>query len=276
MQDGRFDGPAVVLDVEPVPDVQPVPEHRDRLALEGVGQEERDELLGELAGAEGVARAEDDRRQAVGHVIGPGEMVPGGLGRRVGGGRLEGVGFPGGPAGPAAVDLVGRDVDEELDGREGPQGVEERVRAVDVGQDELAGVVDRPVDVGLGGEMDDALDAGEEAPDEGLVADVAEDEFVARVVLDVAQVVEVPGVGQLVQVDDPRPRVAAEDHADEMAADEARPARHEDGLAVEGPFRAHGRPPVLKIRTRPGNRASSRSSPSPSENLTWMSGRSRK
>ena len=54
----------------------------------------------------------------------------------------------------------------------------------------------------LGGEMDDALDAGKEAGDEVAVADVAVDEFVTRIGLDIAEVLEVPGVSQLVEVDD--------------------------------------------------------------------------
>ena len=111
--------------------------------------------------------------------------------------------------------------------------------------------------------MDDALDAGEDSPDEGLVADVAKDELVARVVLDVVQVVEVPGVGQLVQVDDPRRRMAAEDHPNKMTADKARPARHENRLAVEGPLRTYGHPPVPRIRIPPKNRAFSRWSRGP-------------
>ena len=258
-EEGRFDGPGVVVDVEPVPHVQAVPEDRQGLAFEPVRQEPRDELLRELAGAVGVRRAEDHGRQPEGHVVSPGQVVAARLAGRVGRGRQEGIGLAGGPARPAAVDLVGRDVDEGLDAREGPQGVEQDVGAVDVGQDELAGVVDRPVDVGLGGEVDDGLDPGEEAPDQVPVPDVAHDEFVAGVLLDVAEVVQVPGVGQLVQVDDPRLLVAAQEKADEVAADEARPARDEDGLAVEGPFRAHGRSPVLRTRTPPGNRASCRS-----------------
>ena len=156
--------------------------------------------------------------------------------------------------------------------REGPQGVEEGVGAVDVGQDELAGVVDRPVDVGLGGEVDDGLDAGEEAADQVPVADVAEDEFVAGVVLDVLEVVEVPGIGQLVQVDDLRLLVAAEEEADEVAADEARPARDEDRSCRRGSV------PCSWPFSRPQNPNPPRKSsvlpivPRPSEKRTWTSG----
>ncbi len=81
--------------------------------------------------------------------------------------------------------------------------------------------------------MDDPLDAREEAGDEVAVADVAVDELVAGVGLDVAQVLEVPGVGQLVEVDDADVRVAPEDVADEVAADEAGAPRDEERLAIQ-------------------------------------------
>jgi len=59
-------------------------------------------------------------------------------------------------------------------------------------------VDDGAVDVALGGEVDDDLVAGEVRFDGFLVADVALDEGAALVVEDVAQVLEVSGVGELV------------------------------------------------------------------------------
>ena len=56
----QVDAGAVVLDVAPVADVQAVAVERDLLAVEQVGDEQRDDLLGELVGAEVVRRAGDD------------------------------------------------------------------------------------------------------------------------------------------------------------------------------------------------------------------------
>ena len=87
------------------------------------------------------------------------------------------------------------------------------------------------VDVALGGEVDDGVDAGDELGDEVGVADVALDEAVAlgeRRAVDVAQVVEVAGVGQLVEVDDLVVVVRRQEMADEVAADEAGAARDQD------------------------------------------------
>ena len=99
-------------------------------------------------------------------------------------------------------------MDEKADVRRAAQGFEEDERPENVGQDELARVDDRAVDVRLGGEMEDALDAAENAADELLAADIPVDEFMARVAGDVGQVVEIAGLGQRVEVDDPDVRVA--------------------------------------------------------------------
>ena len=158
----ELDRPAVVVDVEPVAHVRSLPVERERLPFEGVGHEQRDELLRVLIRSVVVARPEDDDRQAVGHVVGVGQAVGPGLARGVGRGRGDRVGLPEEALVPAAVDLVGRDVDEELDVRRLLERLEQDEAPVDVGQDELAGVDDRPVDVRLGREVDDALDAREE------------------------------------------------------------------------------------------------------------------
>ena len=137
----------------------------------------------------------------------------------------------------AAVDLIRRDVDEDLDLRRRPERLEEHVRAVDVRQHELARVDDAPVDVRLGREVDDGLRPGRQGPRELPVADVPPHELVARIAVDVLQVVEVSRVGELVQVDDADAGNPAEEEADEMAADESRASGHEDRLPGERPFR---------------------------------------
>jgi uncharacterized protein YkvS len=60
------------------------------------------------------------------------------------------------------------------------------------------------------------------------VADVALDEAVAWIVLDVPQVLEIARVGELVEVDDLAVGVVRKVQADEVAADEACAARDQD------------------------------------------------
>jgi hypothetical protein len=237
----ELDRPAVVVDVQPVADVHPLAVERERAVLEGVGDEQRDEFLGVLERAVVVARPDDHHRCAVGHVVGVGQAVRPDLAGRVGRGGIERIGLLEKSFVAAAVDLVGRDVEEELDPGGLPDRLEEDVRPVDVGHDELAGVEDRAVDVRLGSEMEDALDVLQDAADKIPVADVAPDELVADVASDVVQVVEVAGVGQLVEVDDPDVGICGQEEMDEVAADESGPAGDEDGLAVQLPLRRLGR-----------------------------------
>ena len=174
-------------------------------------------------------------------VVGAHEVVGGGL--RGGVGAVRGVrralaeGRVVGAEG--AEDLVGRDVEE-------PEGValrlreplqvavrrlEQRVRAEDVGAQERRRVVDGAVDVALRREVDDRRGAvlGEEPRDEVAVADVAADEEVVGVVLEVGQVVEVARVREQVEVHDAR-QVALARQAHEVGADEPGAAGDQPGL----------------------------------------------
>src|SRR4030066_909802 len=89
----------------------------------------------------------------------------------------------------AAVDFIRGDMEEELDLGRPLQGIEKDEGPVHIGQDEFAGVEDGAVHVGLGGEMDDALDPFVEAAYDLPVPDVAADKPVARVPLHVLEVV---------------------------------------------------------------------------------------
>ena len=68
------------------------------------------------------------------------------------------------------------------------------------------------------------------------VADVSLHERVVRPVFDVPEVRQVPGVGQLVKVDDMIIMVFRYEQAHHMASDEARSACYKDGSSV-----VHGR-----------------------------------
>jgi hypothetical protein len=192
LQDGA-DGAAVVGDVEPVADLLAVAVHGQRLAGQGVGDHQRDELLGEVVRAVVVGAVAGGDRQAVGVVPGAHEVVGGGLAGGVRAVGLVGLGFGEGRVVGAqrAVHLVGAHMVEAEGGLGfGVQahpvaagGFEEGEGAVDVGADEVARAVDAAVHVALGGEVDDGagLVLGEQAVDEFAVADVAVHEDVAGV-----------------------------------------------------------------------------------------------
>src|SRR3989475_192178 len=82
-------------------------------------------------------------------------------------------------------------------------------------------------DDALGGEIDHRVDAAGDVADQLAVADVAVDEGVARIALDVLQVRRVARVGELVEVDDGVVGARREDVSNEVRADEAAPARDE-------------------------------------------------
>ena len=77
------------------------------------------------------------------------------------------------------------------------------------------------------------LQQGTDCPE---VADVCLHERVVRLVFDVPEVRQVPGVGQLVQIDDAVVRVFVHEQAHHMAPYEARTACNQDGSSV-----VHGR-----------------------------------
>ena len=92
--------------------LQAVAVERQPLVLERVGDEQRDDLLGELVRAVVVRRARDDHRHAVGGPVAVGEAVRAGLARRVRVARPQLVGLRRLARRHRPVDLVGRDLDE--------------------------------------------------------------------------------------------------------------------------------------------------------------------
>src|SRR6185503_1319257 len=210
----ELDAGAVVLGVQPLAHLLPVAVDRERLALEGVRDEERHELLGVLVRAEGVRTAGDRGAYAVRPHVGEHlEVAP----------RLRGAVGAGGPQRivlertppclEIAVDLVRRHLDVPRVVRASP--LEQRHRAEHVRVDELLRPEDRAVDVRLRGEIDDGL-AGLPGALDGLrVGDVADDEIDPGPL----QIGGIAGVRELVEDDDV---VAARDQpSDEVRADEA-------------------------------------------------------
>ena len=128
-----------------------------------------------------------------------------------------------------AVDLVGADL-EEAGHAVLARGLQQHEDAVNVGADEAARIVERAVDVAVGGEVDDRVAARHRGVDCPLVGDVGLHEGEARVARQVGEVGRVAGVGQLVHHHDPVLRVLLQQYVDIIGADEARPARHQHPL----------------------------------------------
>ncbi len=84
-------------------------------------------------------------------------------------------------------------------------------------------VLDAAVHMALGGEVDDAVDVLflHQLVDAIEITDVHLDELIVGLVLDVLEVGEVAGIGQLVEVDDLVFRVFVDEKSNDMAADEA-------------------------------------------------------
>ena len=132
-----------------------------------------------------------------------------------------------------AVNLIGRNVVEtEALPRPilefapiGARRLEQRIGADDVGLDEGGRAVDRPVDVGFGGQMHHRTGPvlGEDAPQRGTVTDIDFLEGIAPIGLDVRERAWRRRVGELVDIDDLGVGLADEE-ADEGRADEARAA----------------------------------------------------
>jgi len=154
--------------------------------------------------AEDVIAARDDDGELERAVVGLDDVLGGGLGRGIRVGRLEHVGFDaarilvvGG-----AIDLIGGDVDEALDavrlGR-----LDDHVSTHHVVLREGKRVAERVVDMRLGGSMDDGVDllGFEDVLQQIGGQDVALDELVVRVVLDLIEVVQGRAVVKLVKVD---------------------------------------------------------------------------
>jgi len=137
-------------------------------------------------------------------------------------------------------------MDEARDGQLAG-GVEQHLRAQHVGPHERPRVLDAPVHVAFGREVDEALHAARGGADGVPVGDVPAHEAVARVRGQVREVRQVPGVRQRVEVDDGEPGVGAQGVPDEVAPDETAAAGDQESRHV-GPFRSRS----LSLGPRPG------------------------
>ena len=187
----------MVLGVQPVARLAPVAVERQRLSVERVRDEERDDLLRVLVRPVGVRAAGDRGVDAVGPDGRDHLQVAAGLRCRVRARRPERVVLvrrP--PRRDVPVDLVRRHLHEAGAVRSGP--VEQHVGAEHIRLDELRGAEDRAVYVRLGGEVEDRVGAARGSRDRLGVADVALDQLDVGAV----EVRRIAGIGQLVEHDD--------------------------------------------------------------------------
>ena len=206
-------GAGMILDIQPVAHLLAVAVHRQRLALQGVEDHQRDQFFREVIGAVVVRTIAQQYRQAIGTVPGADQMVGGRLARRVGrAGRIgRALGEQLVNAMQVAIYLVGGNMVEA----KGPPvrlvqlqpigagGFQQGIGANDIGLDKGGRAVDGAVHVRLGRQVHDRvrLELGQGATDHRAVADIGLQELVVRVVRDAGQRFEVAGVGQLVEVE---------------------------------------------------------------------------
>src|SRR6185437_9454130 len=124
--------------------------------------------------------------------------------------------------GQRAVNLIRADLKKPLD-RIGLGGIQKHLCSNDVGLNEWPGAEDAAIDVRLGGKMHHMGDAVlfEKLSNEWLVADVAAQECQARILHQVLEIGQIPGVGELIERNDFGLLPAADEHPYKIRADEA-------------------------------------------------------
>ena len=153
----------VVLDKEPIAHIRAIAIDRQRLAIQRIEDDQRDQLFRKMIRAVIVRAVRHDHRHAIGPVPRFREMVRGGLR-----GRIRRAGIVGRRLGKQAVgakrtiDLVGRDMNEAEDpARMAPEiaagRLEQRECANHICLHEHVGSGDRSIDVAFGSKMDDRI-----------------------------------------------------------------------------------------------------------------------
>ena len=229
----QVDGMAVVLDVEPVADVLAVAVDRQLLVGQRVDDHQRDELLREVVRAVVVRAARDRRRDLVGAMVGHDEQVSTGFRSRIRARRLEvrllrekevrAV------KRQVAVDLIRRDLMVAVNAVLAA-GVEQHARADDIRLQEDLRILDGAVDMRLRREVDDdiRLLLLEDAVDRLTVCDVRANELEVLLLHRPFKRLEVARVRQLVDADDAVIRMLLEHVVDEVRANEAGTAGHDN------------------------------------------------
>lgn len=219
----------VIIDVDPIASLQAIAIDGQGLVSEGPLNEQGNELFGMLARAVIIRAARDHRLGAVGAGRCQTEKVGGSLRGGIGRARVQGRGFLRFfRRGDGAIHFVGGAV-EQRDSLP-TSGLEEGGRSADIGGDEVGGIGDRPIDMGLGSEMQNARDRMlcDQILDQLLVADIALDEVAAGILLGQGQVGPIARVGQLIEDDQAFQIGLFEQVAGEAGADEAGSTREKN------------------------------------------------
>ncbi len=96
------------------------------------------------------------------------------------------------------------------------------MRSEDIGSQERFRLENRTVDVGFCGKVDDRVDpVADRIGNRDGVADVAADESVTRIAVDLAQVCDISGVRDRVEVNDPYGRPFLQHQTDEGGPDKS-------------------------------------------------------
>ena len=236
----------MILHIQPVTHLHTVAVNGQRLVVGGVVQHQGDQLLRELIGAIVVGAAGDVHRHAERLVIGPDDHVRGGLGSGVGavGGQGRRLGEHARGA-QRAVHLIGGYL-QELDALPvvaavlvircrrpaAPRRVQQRLGAQHIGGQEQLRLGDAAVNVTLRREIHHGVEVvlPEQIAHQRTVADVAAHEDVARLVLQIRQILQIARIGQGIQIHDTQLGVLVQHVVDKIGADEAGAAGHKDGF----------------------------------------------
>ena len=235
----------MVEHVQPVAHLTPVPIDRQRLAGKSVEDHQRDQFFRDLERTVIVGTVCGEHRQAIGMVPGAHQVV-----RRRLTGRIRTVRRVAvllvecrRPSVERAVDFIRRDVQEAEVltlalfhlGPVGPYHFQQAERPGHVGVDEGRRTSDRTVHMTFRRKVQHCADrvSAQQAPDQRAVADIAVHEVVARVARNACKIVQVAGIGQLVEVDD-RLVMLRQPVEHEVGTNEAGTTGHKDGHTLSG------------------------------------------
>src|SRR5258708_3601010 len=203
----------VVRNVEPVTNVLAIAVDRQRFSGESEANDKRDQFFRELIRAVIVGAIGGERRQSVGAVIGAHQLIRRGLARRVWTVGRIGRGFPewGSTDLKRAIDLVGRNVKKPkfvpfAPAERTPMGMdsfEESQSPHNIGLDESIRVMNRPVDVTLGREVDYGYRPvfSQNVRNRLDTADVRAEKGVSIIIGKFCKILYISGVSQAIDID---------------------------------------------------------------------------
>ena len=205
--ENQVDGTGVVHHIEPVAHIDALAVNRQRLVVLDIVDEQRDQFLRKLVRTVVVGTVGDDRRQAVGVVVGTHEVVGRGLRRgvrtvrRVGRGLLERARVT-----KSAIHLIGGDVVEPLSFvivlPDALGSIQQVDRPHHIGEDELHRIGDGTVHMRLGSQMDNAVKPFffKKLVDERSIHDVTFHEVIIGFLVHIRQILQIAGIGQFIQI----------------------------------------------------------------------------